>query len=84
MRASTVLDTENLHFPEEFFNFLVQAETDICADALGFSARFRSNFLHDFARIFRTILCGRIWAGIPRRFVQKVVKASHVRMFSRL
>ena len=36
-----VLDTNNLDFSEEFLNFLAQANTDIYADALGFSAQFR-------------------------------------------
>ena len=35
----TVLDTDNLHFSEEFLGFLARADTDICADALGFSTR---------------------------------------------
>ena len=38
----TVLDTNNLHFSEEFLQFPARADTDICADALGFSARYRA------------------------------------------
>ena len=37
----TVLDMDNLHFSDEFLDFLVQANADIHTDALGFSARFR-------------------------------------------
>ena len=36
----TVLDTANLHFSEEFLEFPVQADTNICADALGFSIQY--------------------------------------------
>ena len=47
----TVLDTDNLHFSDEFLDFLAQADTNIHADALGFSARLRCDF--------RKIPCGR-------------------------
>ena len=36
----TVLDTDNLHFSKEFLEFPAWADTDICADALGFSAQY--------------------------------------------
>ena len=45
-----VLDTDNLHFSEEFLEFPARADTDICADALGFSARYRADFPQDTAR----------------------------------
>ena len=35
-----VLDMDNLHFSEEFLDFLAQADMDICVDALGFTSRF--------------------------------------------
>ena len=47
---STVLDTDNLHFPDEFLDFPVQADADIHTDELGFSARFRCDFPQDSAR----------------------------------
>ena len=37
-----VLDTNNLHFSEELFEFPAQADMYICLDALGFSARCRA------------------------------------------
>ena len=37
-----VLDTDNLHFPEEFLEFPAQADMDICADTLVFSAWYRT------------------------------------------
>ena len=40
--TSTVLDMDNLLFYEEFLKFPVRADTDICADMLGFSARYRA------------------------------------------
>ena len=57
----TVLDTNNLHFSDEFLDFPVQADTDIHADVLEFSARFRCNFSQDSARK----------AGFHRGFMQK-------------
>ena len=44
--ACTVLDTDNLHFSEEFLDFPVRTDADIHADVLGFSARFRCGFPH--------------------------------------
>ena len=41
---------DNLHFSDEFLNFPVQMNADIYTDALGFSARFCCDFLHDSAR----------------------------------
>ena len=64
-RAYTVLDTDNLHFSDEFLDFPVQADADIHADALGFSARFRCDFPQDSARKnqwrqeFRADSCGK-------------------------
>ena len=52
---SMTLDMDNLHFSEEFLKFPVWVDTDICADALGFSARYRTDFPHDTVRIFRAI-----------------------------
>ncbi len=46
----TVLDTENLHFSEEFLDFPVRTDADIHAEVLGFSARFRCGFPQDSAR----------------------------------
>ena len=46
----TVLDTDNLHFSEEFLDFPVRTDADIHADVLGFSARFRCGFPQDSAR----------------------------------
>ena len=54
--AHMVLDMDNLHFAEDFLNFLVQAVTDICADALRL-------FLHDSTRMFCTIMHGRNYIG---------------------
>jgi len=34
----TVLDIDNLHFPDKFLDFAVQADANIHADPLGFSA----------------------------------------------
>ena len=48
--CSTVLDTDNLHFSEEFLDFPVRTDADIHADVLGFSARFRCGFPQDSAR----------------------------------
>ena len=42
-----VTQMDNLHFSDEFLDFLVQADADIHADALGFSAQFRCYFLQD-------------------------------------
>jgi len=39
--------TTYLHFSDEYRDFLVQADVDIHADVLGFSAQFRCDFLHD-------------------------------------
>ena len=47
----TVLDTDNLHFSEEFLDFPVRTDADIHADVLGFNARFRCGFPQDSARI---------------------------------
>ena len=44
-----VLDKYNLHFSNEFLDFSVQAEANIHADALVFSARFCCHFLHNSA-----------------------------------
>ena len=61
----TVLDTDNLHFSDEFLDFPVQVDADIHADALGFSARFRCDFPQDSARKnlwrqeFRADSCGK-------------------------
>ena len=68
--SCTVLDTDNLHFSDEFLDFTVQADTDIHADALGFSARFHCNFPQDSARK----------AGFHRGFVRKMAK-QQVRMY---
>lgn len=38
----TVLDTDTLHFSKEFLDLPVQADTDICTDALKISAWFRA------------------------------------------
>ena len=46
----TVLDTDNLHFSDEFLDFPVRADADIHADVLGFSARFRYDFPQDSAQ----------------------------------
>ena len=65
-----VLDTDNLHFSEEFLKFLAQADTDICADAVGYSALQCADFPHEIAqKNLDRILCG---------FVQKMMKASHL------
>ena len=45
----TVLDTDNLHFSEEFLDFPVRTDADIHADVLGFSARFCCGFPQDSA-----------------------------------
>ena len=52
----TVLDTDNLHFSEEFLKFPARADTDICADALGFSARYRAE---ESTQEFRADSCGK-------------------------
>ena len=44
LHVHTVLDTDNLHFSEEFLKFPARADTDICADALGFSTRYCADF----------------------------------------
>ena len=53
---ATVLDTDNLHFSEEFLEFPVQVDTDICMDALGFSARYRAE---ESRQEFRADSCGK-------------------------
>ena len=70
LRGSTVLDTDNLHFSDEFLDFPVQADADIHADALGFSTRFRCNFLQNSVRK----------AGFHRGFVRKIAN-QQVRMY---
>ena len=52
----TVLDTNNLHFSEEFLKFPVQANTDICADVLGFSAQYHAE---ESRQEFRADSCGK-------------------------
>ena len=60
----TVLDTDNLHFSEEFLEFPARADTDICVDALGFfrtipcgfSARYRAE---ESRQEFRADSCGK-------------------------
>ena len=59
---TTVLDTDNLHFSDEFLDFPVQGDADIHADALGFFGRFRCNFPQDSARK----------AGFHRGFVRRI------------
>ena len=51
----TVLDTDNLQFSEEFLEFPARADTDICADTLGFSARYRTE---ESRQEFRADSCG--------------------------
>ncbi len=55
MYVHTVLDTDNLRFPDEFLDFPVQADADIHANALRFSTRFHC--------IVRKIPRGRIYGG---------------------
>ena len=52
----TVLDTDNLHFSKEFLEFPARADTDICTDALRFSARYRAE---ESKQEFHTDLCGK-------------------------
>ena len=75
----TVLDTDNLHFSEEFLVFPARADTDICADALGFSARYRTDFPQDPARknLDRnsTRICAENCESV-RTYVKSLVKLS--------
>ena len=72
--VATVLDTDNLHFFNEFLDFLVQADADIHADVLGLSARFHCDFFHNSARKesrqkFRADSCGK-WRNLAGTYVQ--------------
>ena len=53
-----VLDTDKLHFSEEFLEFPAQADMDICADALRFSAWYRAE---ESRQEFCADSCGKWW-----------------------
>ena len=75
----TVLDTDNLHFSEEFLEIPARADMDICADALEFSARYHADFPQDTARKNLDRNSARICAEngeSVRTYVKSLVKLS--------
>ena len=78
---------DNLHVSDEILNFLVQADVDIHADALGCSARFHRDFPHDSTRKksrqeFCVDLCGK-WRTYVRSYIQCIyVQLLLIRMYT--
>ena len=82
LSSTTVLDTENFHFFEEFLDFPVQMDVDIHADMLGFSAHFCCDFPHDSVQKkskqeFRVDLC-RQWRNPAGTYVRSYLQRLYV------
>ena len=73
---------DKLHIFEEFLDFPALADMDICADVLGFSAQFCSDFLHHsvWKNLGRNSVRIHVENGKSqsRTYVQSLVKLSQL------